>query len=369
VAGDHVAPGKHTLAEVTEEGFAPAEVVHEFPRSDDPASIVAYIGRSTSAMADVFFRLKPDLTVVFGDRYDLLIPVSASIPFRTPVAHIGGGESTEGAIDEQVRHAVTKAAHLHFVSTWHYGRRLRQMGEEAWRIHVVGSLGVENIRRGEMATPEELRTKHGIDPSLPTLLVTFHPETLTADRSVLLEQLRCLCDALREFRECQQVITYPGAEAGWEAILAAWREYVAGGPNAKLFVSLGSRAYLGLMRYAAAVVGNSSSGIVEAPSLKVPTVNIGDRQKGRIRAPSVIDVPCRREDIVAGIRKALYDSEFRRLLKDVENPYDPHGDGNVSGRIVEVLERVPLDRRLLEKRLDFPTAEEVAAFEARVHNR
>ncbi|HIE13250.1 MAG TPA: UDP-N-acetylglucosamine 2-epimerase (hydrolyzing) [Desulfotomaculum sp.] len=352
-AGEHVAPEKgRTLEEITEAGLPLAEVVNNFALEDEPKALTCFVGELVVEFADLLARWSPDLMLLLGDRYELLAPATAAVITRIPIAHISGGESTEGLIDEQVRHAVSKMAHLHFVSTVEYGYNLRRMGEEAWRIHVVGAPGIENIFRGELMEPEELFQVFGIDVNRKTLLVTYHPETLMPDGNTA-AQVRALTAALREFPDYQQVITYPGMEVGFGEILRVWEEYVAANANARLFPSLGSRGYLGVMKYAAAVVGNSSSGIIEAPSLRVPTVNIGDRQKGRLRAASVIDVPCRKEKIAAGLRKALCDEEFRSRLKGLRNPYDPYGDGNVSGRVVSVLEAVPLDRRLLEKRLDF----------------
>ncbi|MDQ0285617.1 UDP-hydrolyzing UDP-N-acetyl-D-glucosamine 2-epimerase [Desulfofundulus luciae] len=332
-----------------------------FPESDLPVAIAKYVASACAEIASAIDYLAPDILLVLGDRHELLAAATAAVIARIPIAHIAGGESTEGVIDEQVRHALTKMAHLHFTSTFEYARRIRQMGEEAWRIHVVGAPGVENILLGELMTPEEIVERFGIDVAGPTLLVTYHPETLTVDHN-LTEQVNALISALREFRDFQQIITYPGTEVGFQKIISAWEAYAAEFPNVKLYKSLGSRGYLGVMKHAAAVVGNSSSGIIEAPSFKVPTINIGDRQKGRIRAESVIDVPCRKEDILAALRRALYDEQFRRQVRQVKNPYDPHGDGNVSGRVVSVLESVPLDRRLLEKKLDFPSPKEVACY-------
>jgi len=364
IAGDHVNPCKgETIKEIIPEGFRTVELRRCFPESDQSVAIARYVANACAEIASTIDFLAPDILLVLGDRHELLAAATAAVIARIPIAHMAGGESTEGVIDEQVRHALTKMAHLHFTSTFEYARRIRQMGEEAWRIHVVGAPGVENIRRGELMTPEEIGKRFGIDVAWPTLLVTYHPETLTADHN-LTEQINALISALKEFRDFQQIITYPGTEVGFQKIISAWEAYAADFPNVKLYKSLGSLGYLGVMKHAAAVVGNSSSGIIEAPSFKVPTINIGDRQKGRIRAENVIDVPCRKEDILAALRRALYDEHFRRQVQRVKNPYDPYGDGNVSGRVVSVLESIPLDRRLLEKKLDFPTPEEVASFDS-----
>lgn len=361
-AGDHFVPMKgHSADEVLADGFEIDEALVNVLAYDSAAAICRSVGLSTIDLARVFEKHQPDLLLVLGDRYDLLAPATCAVIYRIPVAHIGGGETTEGAIDEQVRHAITKMAHLHFASTWEYAWRIRQMGEQAWRIHVVGAPGVENIRKGDYMTPAEVRERFGIDPSAPTLLITYHPETLTTDIEPA-EQVRELINALKEFPDYQQIITYPGTEVGYLGIVEAWKDYASRNRNVKLYASLGSRGYLGVMSFCSAVVGNSSSGIIEAPSFRVPTINIGDRQKGRVRAASIIDVPCQAEAIVEGLNKALRDDGFRARLWDLKNPYDPFGDGNVSARIVSILETVPLGRQLLEKRLDFPDPEERCRF-------
>lgn len=364
VAGSHLSPTQgRTVQEIKNDGLPVACLVDNLLASDTPGALVKSVGLGLVESATYFSGQTPDIVILLGDRYEIFIPLIAALIYRIPVAHLCGGETTEGALDEQVRHAITKMAHLHFPSTFEYGRRIRQMGEDAWRIHVVGAPGVENIMRAELMPPEEIQDRFSIDVNQPTLLITYHPETLTKEQDPA-QQVDILISALKEFYDIQQVITYPGTEVGFRKIIEAWEAYAAECPNIKLHKSLGSRGYLGVMKYAAAVVGNSSSGIIEAPSLKVPTVNIGDRQKGRVRAKSVIDVPCRKEDIVAGLHKALYDEQFRRDVKNVQNPYDPYVDGNVSGRVVSVLESISLDRRLLEKKLDFPTVEEVMSFGA-----
>lgn len=356
--GDHLSEIKgHTIEEIINDGFEVKDTIINTCLGDTPVDIAQAIALATSKFAEIVARQQPDLLLLLGDRYELLVPATCALLHRIPIAHIGGGETTFGVLDEQVRHALTKMAHLHFASTWEYGWRIRQMGEEAWRIFIVGAPGVENIKRTDFMSPEEIYDKFDINPALPTLLITFHPETLTNTQEPI-KQIKELINALKEFPDYQQIITYPGTEVGYLSIIESWKEYASGRPNVKLYPSLGSRGYLGLMRLAAAVVGNSSSGIIEAPCFHVPTVNIGDRQKGRIRAASVIDVSGDKESIIAGLNKALKDQEFRRGLLNVTNPYDPYGDGDVSGRIVKVLETIPLDRKLLEKHLEFPLPEE-----------
>ncbi|MCG9967989.1 UDP-N-acetylglucosamine 2-epimerase [Pelotomaculum terephthalicicum JT] len=360
VAGAHLVPGQGlTVQEILDDGFTPDCLIDNVLFSDSPDALVKSVGLGLIEIGGYFTSHPADIILLLGDRYELFIPLVAALMHRVPVAHLCGGETTEGALDEQVRHAITKMAHLHFPSAFEYGRCLRQMGEEAWRIHVVGSPVVENIRCGNVMGIRDINAKFGFNPELPTLLITYHPETIAKEKESI-GQIKSLIAALKEFSEYQQVITHPGIEVGYLEVVKVWEEYAAVNPRVKLFNNLGSRGYLGVMKNAAAVVGNSSSGIIEAPSFKVPTVNVGDRQKGRLRAESVIDVSCRKDAIVAGLRRALHEEDFRSHLKETKNPYDPYGDGKVSERVISVLESVSLDRRLLNKRLDFPSPGEEA---------
>ena len=362
VAGDHFNAHKgRTIEEIESDGFRISAVIDHFTHTGDREDTIEALALTTKRIGELLSEYQPQLIVLLGDRYELLTAATCAVVCRVPVAHIAGGESTEGVLDEQVRHAITKISHLHFPATRRYGWNTRLLGEEAWRIHVVGSPGVENITRGDYMSADELQAAFGIDARLPTMLITFHPETLVMDSPA--RQMNELVAALRCFADYQQIITHPGAESGSQAIIDVWRDYAAANSNVVVHPSLGSRGYLGVMKTAKAVVGNSSSGIIEAPSLRVPTINIGARQKGRVRADSVIDVEARAPEIMAALRRALNDPAFLRSLKEVVNPYDPYQDGNVGGRIVAALEIVPLDQRLMEKRLDFPgSAEEEKYF-------
>lgn len=353
VGGDHLSSRKgRTLGEIERDGFPVSRVIDCVPESTGPSSIGRSVGEATAQVSEVFSELRPDVLLLLGDRHDLLPPACAALLHRVPIAHIGGGESTQGALDEQIRHALSKMAHLHFVSAPHYGRTLRLMGEEEWRIHVVGSLGVENIRNAEVISPKEIMRTYCVDVSAPFALVTYHPQTV--GRSEPARDMSEVLRALSRYPEVLQIITYPGLEVGSDDIVGILQRHESeAGCRVRLFPSLGSRGYLGLMKYARAIVGNSSSGIIEAPSLHIPTVNIGDRQKGRLRSGSVIDVECDSESIAGGMYRALYDDDFRQRCAEVSNPYDPFCDANSSGRIVSVLEQIPLGRSLLEKRLDF----------------
>jgi UDP-hydrolysing UDP-N-acetyl-D-glucosamine 2-epimerase len=267
----------------------------------------------------------------------------AALPFALPVAHVHGGEVTEGAMDEQARHAITKLAHLHFAAAEVYAERIRAMGEEPWRVHCTGAPGLDRLAALATLSREALADRLGLPLRRPTLLVTFHPETLAyAD---VPEQVEELAAAL-EKTEGDVIVTFPGADTSAYAIITRLRALALARPRTRLVESLGEDVYASLLREADAMVGNSSSAIIEAPSFGLPAVNIGDRQRGRLRGANVIDVGHGRDAIAAGIRRAL-DPAFRRALSGRPNPY---GDGRAAPRIVRVLREVELGPRLVRKR-------------------
>lgn len=318
--------------------------VDTLPKRDTPAGVASAIGRGVQGFAEAFARLKPDLLLVLGDRYELLAACSAAVGMRIPIAHIHGGESTEGALDEQVRHAVSKMAHLHFPAAEPYRRRLLRMGERPDRVFNVGAPGIEALRRLATLGREELESRLGFSLAGPLALVTVHPTTLTgASRDRVLESV---LGAL-ERTAMRSVLTFSNADAGGRAINERIRSYARKHPARVLAVpSLGQQGYLSLMSVADVVVGNSSSGLIEAPSLRRPTVNVGERQDGRLRAPSVIDCPADAARVASALRRALSPA-FRRSRCRGRNPY---GDGRSSELIVNVLKTAPLGEELLRKR-------------------
>ena len=332
-----------TVGTIEDDDVEIAERVEMLLSSDTPEGIAKSMGLGTIGFSQVFARERPDLLLVLGDRFEMHAAVVAALPFRIPVAHLHGGEVTEGAIDEQLRHSITKMSHLHFAATKAYANRLTQMGEEPWRVHVTGSPALDLIRETKLMSRKALSKHIGFDLSEPPLLVTFHPPTLEYD--AVAAQARALTDAL-EGIQLPAVITFPNADAGGRVILDRMRAFAAKRPRVLLVTSLGPRAYLSLMAVAAAMVGNSSSGIIEAPTFALPAVNIGTRQDGRERAPNVIDVGYRKEEILSGIRRAL-SPRFRERLASIRNPY---GDGRAAERVVKRLATVPLDDRLIRKK-------------------
>lgn len=344
VSGTHLVPAHGLTARAIEaDGRAVSERVEMLLAADTPRAVATSMGLGMIAFAEVLERRRPDLLVVLGDRFEILSAAAAALPLRVPVAHIHGGEATFGALDEQVRHAVTKLSHLHFVATAEYARRVEQLGEEPWRVTVSGAPGLDAIARAPRLSDAELSRRVGLDVTRPTLVVTFHPPTLE-DGDPAAQVDAVLATVART--GLQIVLTAPNADAGGQAVAARMEEFVALHPLARLVKSLGTPAYLSLLARARAMVGNSSSGILEAPSFALPVVNVGSRQAGRLRAANVIDVEPEPVDLAAGLATALSEG-FRTSLVGLENPY---GDGRAAERIVAVLRSAPLGARLVIKR-------------------
>lgn len=349
VSGAHLSPEFGMgVGRVEADGFEVADRIEMLLSSDSPEGIAKSIGLGVMGFSQAFGRVRPDLLVVLGDRFEMYAAALAALPFLIPVAHIHGGEVTEGAIDDALRHSMTKLSHLHFVSTAEYGRRVEQLGEDPERIVVSGAPGLDNLRHVRTMSAAELETAFGVVATPPPLLVTFHPVTL--EYADVETQTTALLDALDEVR-LPVVFTQPNADTGGRRISGMIRDYVNRHADARLVDSLGLEGYFSLMRLASAMLGNSSSGIIEAPSFGLPVVNIGSRQAGRVRASNVIDVAPSRDAIRDGIRRAVR-PEFRAGLAGLANPY---GDGDASRRIVERLLSVELGPQLTTKRFrDLP---------------
>jgi UDP-N-acetylglucosamine 2-epimerase (non-hydrolysing) len=321
-----------TVRQIEEDGFAIAARVPMDLPDDSPLAVAGALAAATSGLAETFGRLRPDLVVLLGDRYEELAAAQAALILGIPVAHLHGGETTEGAFDEAIRHSVTKMSHLHFVAAEDYGRRVRQLGEDPARVHVVGAPGLDHLRRTELAGRAELEEFLGVPLVAPVLLVTYHPETLGDDGGR--SGLDALLGALDDLGDATVVVTGVNADPGHGPLSSALHGFVAAAPaRRRLVESLGQRRYLGLMSVCDAVVGNSSSGLIEAPALRVPTVNIGDRQKGRLRAESVVDCRPARGDVAAALATVL-DPAFRASLPDRLSRY---GVGDAAVRIRDVI--------------------------------
>jgi len=356
VTGSHLAPAfGRTVEAIEADGMPIAERVEMLEPSDAPEGIAVSMGRGVIGFARAFARRRPDLLLVVADRFEMQAAALAALPFTIPLAHVHGGELTAGAMDDALRHALTKFSHLHFVATEAYARRVIQMGEEPWRVVVTGAPSLDTLRALPLLSPEELRARFGIRLEPPPLLVTYHPVTLEyEDASWQIGQLLAALEAA----DRPVVFTRTNADTGGRAVWGAIEAFAARRPSAQIVAHLGAQAYFSLMAAAAAMVGNSSSALVEAPSIGLPVVNIGTRQDGRVRAENVIDVGYRRDEILRGITAAL-SPEFRGRLRGLANPY---GDGRASEAIVKVLKEVPLDARLIRKRfVDGTPAPRVAA--------
>jgi len=345
VSGMHLSPEFGlTVNSIVADGFEVADRVEMLLSSDTPEGIGKSMGLGITAFAQLYARLRADILVVLADRFEMHAAALAALPFKIPVAHIEGGDLTEGAIDDALRHSITKLSHLHFVSTEEYANRVVQLGEEPWRVIVSGAPSLDNLKSLKLLTAAELERTYGMLPQQPPLLVTYHPVTLEYENTG--QQIYELLEALKTF-EMPIIFTQPNADTYGRVIMRAISEFVGNQPSARLINNLGTQDYLSMMSYAGVMVGNSSSGIIEAPSFKLPVVNIGTRQRGRVRAANVIDVGYSREEITYGINKALQPA-FRNSLSNLVNPY---GTGDAAEKIVERLKTVVLtDERILSKK-------------------
>lgn len=345
VTGMHLAPQFGlTWREIADDGVPIAEKVEILLASDTPVGIAKSIGVAIMGFAEAFARLGPDILVVLGDRFEVLAAASAALVARIPIAHIHGGESTEGLIDEAIRHAVTKMAAIHFAAAEPYRRRIIQMGEDPARIHCFGAPALDVIRTLTLIDRDALARELDLALDAPVFAVTFHPVTLERETSA--GQFRALLDALDAFPEARIVLTKPNADTDGQAITAMVDDYArANHGRVAAFASLGQKRYLSLLKHADAVIGNSSSGLIEAPQFETPTVNIGDRQRGRLAPASVIHCAPRTDEIIAAIRRALT-QEFRQSLSHLDNPY---GDGTAAPRMKQVLKEIKLGEALIKK--------------------
>jgi UDP-hydrolysing UDP-N-acetyl-D-glucosamine 2-epimerase len=348
VTGAHLAQRfGHTVDVIERDGFRIDARVPLDLGDDTPAAITRATGAAVAGIGDALASLAPDIVVVLGDRYEILAAATAAALHRVPVAHLHGGEVTQGAVDDAMRHAITKMSHLHFAAAEPYRRRILQMGEDPAHVHTVGTIGLDNIERLELMDADALGRDIGLDLSGGYFLVTYHPATLSDTASET--GAAALVEALDRFPELKVILTGVNADAGNAAIRRVFDAFAAANPErVASIVSMGQVRYLSAMKHCAAVVGNSSSGLVEAPSLGVPTVNIGDRQKGRLRATSVIDCGDGAADIAAAIEAAIGDTH-RKVAKRTVSPF---GTSGVSARIAAVLRDTPLQGILAKRFVD-----------------
>ncbi len=341
--GAHLSPEfGTTVGEIERDGFAVDERVEHLLSSDTDVGMAKSIGVALLGLADVLARMRPDLLLLIADRYELLAPAAAALALRIPIAHVEGGEVSEGAIDDAVRNALTKLSHVHFTPTAAARRRVLAMGEEDWRVHRTGAPSLDHLARRPLPTRAALVASLGLELRPPTVLVAYHPVTLARDT---LREADALFDALARLPH-QILFCFPNADAGSRALVTRARAFCEGREDRRVFVNLNPVEYWALLREVGLLLGNSSSGIMETPTLRVPTVNVGLRQHGRERARNVIDVDPDADAIVGAVARGLSGS-FRVSLEGIENPY---GDGAAAPRIADVLCEVPLGETLLRKR-------------------
>ena len=333
VTGAHLSPEFGlTVQEIERDGFEIDYRVEMLLSSDTSVGVTKSLGLGIIGFADALEKLKPDVLLVLGDRYEILGATTAAMVARIPIAHIHGGELTEGAIDDAIRHAITKMSHLHFVAADEYLQRVIQMGENPETVFNVGGLGVESVRRTSFLTREEVENDLGITLTSPSFLVTYHPVTLEPENTA--QQFGEVLESFKMIQGAQFLFTEPNADPGGNLIHQMISEFCATVPDAHCFKSMGQHLYLSTMAQVDAVVGNSSSGLLEAPAMGVGTVNIGNRQDRRLKAGSVIDCDPRADSVREALNR-VRTKPFLNLLGDMSNPY---GSGETSGSIVAVLE-------------------------------
>lgn len=329
----------NTYQEIEADGFTIDKKVPIIDETalDNANSTLKSMAAALSGFADAYEELKPDMVLVLGDRYEILAAATAALIERIPIAHLHGGEITEGAYDDAIRHSITKMSHLHFTSTEQYRNRVIQLGEQPERVFNVGAIGVENIKKLPLFSKEEIEKDIQFKIDENTILVTYHPVTL--GRRTAEQDITDFLSALDERQELRIIFTMPNSDTGGQAITDAINAFVEKHyERARAFKSLGVKRYLSVMRQVAAVVGNSSSGLLEVPSFGIPTLNIGDRQNGRIACESVYHCKTDKESVIKGLDKVL-SAEFREYAKTVQNPYDKV---NTAQSIYEVISTYPL---------------------------
>lgn len=331
--GAHLSPEfGYTYKEIEKDGFIIDEKIEILLSSDSEASISKAMGLAMISFSSYFEREKPDLLVVLGDRYETLAVCMTAMNQKIPIAHLYGGETTEGAIDESIRHAITKLSYIHFTSTAEYRQRVIQLGEEPSRVFNVGGLGVENILNEPLLTKNELAKSLGVDLNKKYAVATFHPVTL--ENATAEEQAKSLLNVCKKTPNFNFIFTKANADADGRVINKLIDEYSEKYENIYGFTSLGLKGYLSALKYTSFVLGNSSSGLLEAPSFAIPTINIGDRQKGRLQASSVINCIAEENEIANAIKIAMSDN-FINIAKKTINPY---GDGKTSEKVINILD-------------------------------
>jgi len=346
-----VATGMHlspkfglTYKEIEQDGFTIDKKLDMRLGSDTSKGVATSMGLGMIGFANILEDLKPDLILILGDRFEIFSIASTAMIFRIPVAHLHGGELTEGVIDDSIRHSISKMSHLHFVATKEYRDRVIQLGENPKNVFEVGGLGIDNIIKMKLLNRSQLEDSLDFKLAEKNLLVTYHPVTLEKEKSK--DQLKKLLSALEELKDTNIIFTMPNADMGNQILFKLIKEFVNRNPkSANCYTSLGQLKYLSCLKHIDAVIGNSSSGLIEVPSFKKGTINIGNRQKGRVKAESVIDCIPEKESILKAINK-IYSKEFQIKLKSVSNPY---GNGGACDKIIKILNKKSFDNIIKKK--------------------
>ena len=345
VSGAHLSPEfGSTAMEIAQKGWKVTDFIEIGLSSDTPQAMSKAMGLGIASFAQVFSRRRPDILMALGDRFEMLAAVLAAMPFNIPIAHIHGGDTTEGSVDEAIRHSITKMSHLHFAATEEYGKRILQMGEEHWRVTVTGSPSLDNLFKTARQSKEEVEQSLGVKFIDPLIMSTFDPVTLEYKHTPY--HIEEMLNVLRK-HQGTMVMTYPEADTSGRTVINAIQEFTAEDPDRRVFAKrMGTAMYYSLLSTAAAMVGNSSSGLIDAPFFKLPVVNIGNKQNGRVKAENIIDCGYAAADIEAALGKALSD-QFRGGLKNMKHPY---GVGKSAKTIVDIIAAVPLDQQLIVKK-------------------
>ncbi|MGH9715850.1 MAG: UDP-N-acetylglucosamine 2-epimerase [Candidatus Acidiferrales bacterium] len=340
--GSHLSPEfGYTIRDIEKDGFQIDARIECLLSSDTDVGMAKTIGIATLSLSDALGHMRPDILLLIADRYEMLAPASVALALRIPIAHIEGGEVSEGAIDDAVRNALTKMSHIHFTSTELARDRVIAMGEQQWRVHRAGAPSLDHLRRRPLLSREQVESELDVDLQKPTILVLYHPVTIAKDT---LREADSLFSALAALSD-QILFCYPNADAGSRELIERTHGFIASRTNARIFVNLPPVTYWSLLRFVRLLLGNSSSGIMESASFALPTVNIGFRQQGRERPRNVLDAAPEADSILAAARTACSTS-FRESLRGMANPY---GDGFASEKIVEVLTTVPISQLLVKR--------------------
>jgi UDP-N-acetylglucosamine 2-epimerase (non-hydrolysing)/GDP/UDP-N,N'-diacetylbacillosamine 2-epimerase (hydrolysing) len=342
VHGPHLSPQYgSTLGEIERDGFPIQARIECLLSSDTDTGMAKTIGIAIQSLADALTAWRPDILLLIADRYEMLAPASVAVALRIPIAHIEGGEISQGAIDDQVRNAITKMAHIHFTSTETARRRVIAMGEERWRVHHAGAPSLDHLRRSKLLIPAALERKLDLKLAHPTILCAWHPVTILRDTNA---ESDALFSALAQ-ASGQLIFVYPNTDAGSHALIERTRALAASRPHTHLFVNLDAVTYWSLLSHVDVMIGNSSSGIMEAASFVLPVVNVGIRQQGRERARNIIDVPAEPSSITRALNRAL-NPPFRSKLRGMTNPY---GDGTAAKTISRILATTQIDNLLIKQ--------------------